>query len=136
MANNKKKTWITFVVLAVVIILALAVFFIFGPENQNTQSQNTLTPDTFSSCQASILIMPVGEGATFTIKVIGTESENCHWQFLLQTSNLSQTKDCNYPTAQMSNDTFYHLFGQDKTDMECLSDICKQQDSLQDTYCK
>lgn len=128
----KKKTWIIFVVLGIFVVLALIIFLMNGPKNQN----NNLNQNTYSSCQASTQKIPFGQGETYTITVIGVENGNCHWQFSLQGPSYNQTEDCNYPINQMSNNAFNHLFGQDKTGTECSSDVCKQQASLQQTYCK
>jgi hypothetical protein len=123
------------IVAGIVLILLIIGFFVLTNSSNNQNNNQDLNQDTFSSCQASTRTTPFGQG-NYVIKVIGIENGNCHWQFSLQSSNSSQTKDCNYPLAKMSNDAFNHLFGQDKTGTECSSDVCKQQDSLQQTHCK
>lgn len=139
------KTWII-IILSVFVVLVLVLFLMNGLSNQNSNQLNiqptvqppakNLDQNAFSSCQTATRVTPFGQGS-YIITVFGVEKGVCHWQFSLQFPQSNQTKDCNYPLTQMSNNAFSHLFGQDKTSTgQCLSDICKQQDSLQQTYCK
>lgn len=126
-----KKIWIVF------LILALAIFLVNGCGSQNVNQNNqNLNQDTFSSCKASSQTVPFGQGGTYTIRIIGPEKGTCHWQYAIQIPQLNQTNDCFYPLENMSDKAFQHLFGADKTGTECSSDLCKQQDGLQQTYCK
>jgi hypothetical protein len=137
-----KKSWMIFIVVVVILVL-IGGFFLLQNKNVSTKDASSqpssqdknLDPNTFSSCQASTLTTPFGPGS-YIIKVIGIENGNCHWQLSLQMPQGNQTKDCNYPLEQMSNNAFSHLFGGDKTGTGCLSDVCKQQESLQIRYCK
>lgn len=136
MGDKKSKTWIVFVVLGVVVLAGAVIFFLMNNSNNSNNQNNAqnLNQNTFSSCQASTQSTPFGQGS-YTITIIGIENGNCHWQFSLQQPTFTQTKDCNYPVADMSSAAFNHLFGGDKTGTECSSDVCKQQENLQQTYC-
>lgn len=124
------------IIVGIVLILLIIGFFVLTnrPKDNQNNTQN-LNQDAFSSCQAATRTTPFGQGE-YIIKVIGVENELCHWQSSLQMPNLNQTKDCFYPLDKMSDKAFQHLFGQDKTGTECSSDLCKEQESLQQTYCK
>jgi ABC-type transport system involved in multi-copper enzyme maturation permease subunit len=128
----KKKIWILFVILAVFIVLGTVVLLMNSPKSQNTSNNQ----NAFSSCQQSTQTIPFVQGESYTIAVLGVANGTCHWLFSLQGANLNQTKDCHYPTAEMSNDVYNHLFGQDKTGTQCSSDVCKLQDALQQNFCK
>jgi hypothetical protein len=129
-----KKGVLIGIIVGVVLILIVAGFFILT-NNPGSQNNQNLNQDTFSACQSSTQTTPFGQGGTYTISVIGLENGNCHWRYSLQLPGLNQTQNCYYPLSDMSSKAFEHLFGQDKTGTECLSDVCKQQDSLQQTYC-
>lgn len=124
------------IITGIVLVLLVVGFFVLtnSPKNQNNTLD--LTQNTFSSCQTSVKVTPFGEGGTYTVQIIGLENGLCHWQFSLQMPQGNQTNDCFYPIEQMSDQASQHLFGMDKTGTECSSDVCKQQESLQNTYCK
>jgi len=130
-----KKGVLIGIIVGIVLVLVIVGFFVLT-NNSGSQNNQNLNQNTFSSCQPSTQTTPFGSGGTYTINVIGIENGNCHWQYSLKLPSLNQTKDCHYPINEMSENAFKHLFGEDKTDTECLSDICKQQDNLQQTYCQ
>jgi len=133
-----KTAYIIAIIVAIILVL-IGGFFLSQNKSTSSQTPNQipdLSQNTFSSCQASARATPFGQGGTYIVRIIGLENELCHWQFSLEMPQVNQTNDCFYPIEQMSDKASQHLFGMDKTGTECLSDTCKQQESLQAQYCK
>jgi len=129
----KKKVLIVLIV-GIILIISITIFLILTNDAQN-QKDFVLNKDTFSSCQPSTFKTSFAFVGTYTITVIGIENGTCHWIYSLKMSKTNDTKNCYYPPDKMSDKVFGHLFGEDKTGIECSSDLCKQQENLFQTYC-
>jgi len=130
-----------FLVFALMIVASLFLLNGCGTSNQGNQGSNqgqnnNLNQNAFSSCQASKMTIPFGNDGTYTIEIVGIESEKCHWRYSIDMPQVKQSFECYYPLDKMSNNAYNHLFGIDKTGTECISEICKEQEGLLTSYCQ
>jgi len=92
----------------------------------------------FLACQPAELKISFPPSMIYTITVVGVENGKCHWKNLVNNpadpSVLSRGSDCFYPLEAITNDSFGHLFGQDK--VAGKEKILEQQEKLTHDYCQ
>jgi hypothetical protein len=111
-------------VAVLIVVVVVVCSFIQSPSNNNIFDIGVVKCTTtqclhaeFLKCNPSELKMPFAEGLTYVIDVYGLNNMICHYDYKLEYSNgsvLGEVKDCNVQMYNVTEDTFGHLFGEDK----------------------
>jgi hypothetical protein len=123
----KKMIFISLILLSAVVLVGCNVQKINTPSPLPLTQNNVDLPvvcqapsclkQYFMQCKAMTFNMDLNSTAIYTVNVIGSVGDKCHWQTIIRPASsdaTTQTNDCLYPMSAMSEDAIIHIFGADK----------------------
>lgn len=127
----KNKTLL--IVIAVIIVLAIAVFAVmyFGkqkavaptnPSNGTLDDNMSALSKNFLACTQYSLTSPSSDNTqSFTVSILGIENSKCHYKLDVGGHGL----DCLFPTSALSGKLLNQVFGNEEGLSSVVSDNCQ-----------